>query len=54
MSKLKLLTKLISDITTCILMIPVILVAACGLIIYWVCRFPFWYIERRKWYRIDK
>ena len=39
---------------TIIVLFPVILIAACGISIYWVCKFPFWYIERRKWYRKSK
>lgn len=44
----------IMNILTSIVMFPVILVALVGVILYWVCKFPFWYVERKKWYRIDK
>ena len=44
----------IMNILTSIAMFPVILVAMVGVTMYWVCKFPFWYVERKKWYRIDK
>ena len=44
----------LSNVFTFIILFPVIFLAAIGLSIYWVCKFPFWYVERKKWYRIDK
>ena len=48
------ITKWISNIITLIVLSPLLMVAMVGLIIYWVCKFPFWYVERRKWYRNEK
>jgi hypothetical protein len=48
------LYKRLSDIITVIIMLPVALIGLIVVSLYWMIKFPFWYIERKKWWRGKK